>query len=346
MIISVPTTNGRQIKINFKKLFFPLLIFIVVVIVIINFSELREIGELFKKAKWYFILAAFASQFVNFFFQASVIRSTFRILGFPRLKTAEFMKVGIMVFFLNFVIPSLGMAGYFNFAKVLEKYGVKIGRAANAAVIEVICYYLAFVLVIIFSLFYLFFKLGHIGYSQIIAAGGLFLAITILTLGISFFVKSKKASSKVLGWVANKIDYFEDGVHDEKRIQEILTDFRVEFAWIKDNKLKLAKPFGWQLMKFITDGVTIFLIFLAFGFMPPIGLGLVAFAFGRMFGLLSFMPGGVGAFEGAMVLIFNSLGVSLELALSVMLIYRFFSYWLYFPLGLWAQRSLNRNNSN
>ena len=134
--------------------------------------------------------------------------------------------------------------------------------------------------------------------------------------------------------MAEKIDKAEDGIRQEDRIKELLNDFYKDLTWLKNNKLKILQPALMQFLKFLSDGLTIFLLFLAFGSLVPIGLGVVAFAFGRLFGLISFIPGGLGAFDASMVLIFNSLGTPLELALSVMLIYRFFSFWIYFPLGL------------
>ena len=101
-------------------------------------------------------------------------------------------------------------------------------------------------------------------------------------------------------------------------------------------------PIVLPFCRFLWDSVTIYLLFLSFGATVPIGLTVIAPNIGRLFGLLTFIPGGVGTFEGAMVLVFNSLGVTLELAFAVMMLYRFFSYWLYFPLGLIFYKQLSR----
>jgi len=342
MTLTLPLGNGNQFKISLKKIFFPLLLLIVVVIVFFKFSELQEIGRLFKEAKWYWLAAAFLSQVLNYLIQASVYRSAFKILKAKYLGMRFMLKSAVVVYFLNYAIPSLGFAGHIYFFKTLKKRGVNEGRALLIILIELICYYSAFILLLVLSLVYMFFSLGNIGYTQAVAAVG----FALLMLGVFFIIKymlgSKEKSSKRLMWLAAKVDYFEDGKKDESRIQVLLNDFYQDFAWLKNNKKKVVRPFAFQFCKFISDGLTIYFIFLAFGSVVPIGLGVVAFAFGRLFGMISFLPGGLGAFEGAMVLIFNTLGQPIELALSVMLVYRFYSFWLYFPIGLVAYKRLDR----
>ena len=66
MTLSASTLNNKPLKISFKKLFFPLLLVIVVIITLFKFSELREIGQLFSEAKWHWLALAFASQYLNF----------------------------------------------------------------------------------------------------------------------------------------------------------------------------------------------------------------------------------------------------------------------------------------
>ncbi len=341
MSIPIPSANGK-LKIPFKKLFFPLLFFLVIIIVFLKISELKEIGRLFAQAKWYWLILALGSQIVTLFLQTSVYQKIFHILDIKVFNFWQMIRAAVSLTFLNYTIPSLGFAGNINFVKNLRRRGVSEGTAIMSVIMEFICFYTAFALTIFLSFLYLFFKLGHIGYTQKIAAGG-FVIVLFLVIGITFFfLGNKKRAHKRVQWLAEKIDVAENGIREEDRVRELLNDFYTDFDWLKKNKKTIIKPTLIQLVRFLSEGVTIFLVFLAFGKFTPVGLGVVAFALGRMFGLVSFIPGGVGAFEGAMVLIFNSLKIPLELALSVMLIYRFLSYWLYFPAGIICYKHLNR----
>jgi len=341
MILSAETFNGKSLKTSFKKLFFPILLTMAVITVLFKFSEIRAIAELFKQAKWYWLLAALGMQCLNFACQGNVYNTSLKILKISKQSLIDLIQYGITILFLNFTIPSLGFAGNIWFLKKLKKQGIKEGRALLVIVIEFLCFYATFFLLLVLSLVYLFFKLGHIGYTQKIAVIGFSALMCFIIFVLYFFIGKRKNAHKRLVWLAEKIDKAEDDIRQEDRIKELLNDFYKDFAWLKENKIKLLYPASMQFLKFLSDGLTVFLIFLAFGSLVPIGLGIVASAFGRLFGVLSFIPGGVGAFEASMVLIFNSLGVSLELALSVMLIYRLFSFWIYFPLGLFFYKRLD-----
>lgn len=341
MITPLGSLDGQTLKKGFKKLFFPILLCLVIVVVFLKFSELKEIGKLFMTAKWYWLVLAFICQVLNFSLQATVYHSSLKTLKFIPLPFWRLIRCSITMVFLNYSVPSLGFAGNLWFLKQLRKHNVQEGKALMVVMIEFICFYVAFIILLLLSTLYLFFKLGHVGYTQKIAMGGFGLIVLVIAGAIYFFLGNKQRAKKRVLWVVEKIDQAEDGVHQEARIHQLLEDFYQDFRWLKQNKQKVALPVLLQFTKFLTDGLNIYLIFLAFGLVTPIGLGIVGFAFGRLFGSISLIPGGLGATEGSMVLIFNSLGIQLELALAVMLIYRFFSYWIYFPLGLFFYRHLN-----
>ena len=331
---------GSLVRQNFKKLIFPMLIFVALVIVLFNFSELAEIGRLFSQAKWYWLVVAFLVQILNFVAQGNILRIIFKVLNLPKFKMVKLTQIGIAIISLNYIVPSLGVAGFVLFSRIFKKYGVKEGRTLMLLLVELICYYSGFIILLLLSLIYLFFKLGNIGHTQVVAVIG-FSGIVLAIAGILYyFLSNKERARKRIGWIAKKIDLFEDGVPSKERSDELVEDLFQDFKWMKKNKRKIIKPIISQLTKFACDGLTIYFVFLAFGVVTPIGLGLVAFALGRLFGLISFIPGGVGPFEGSMVLIFNSLGYPLELALSVMLVYRLFSFWIYFPLGLFFYKKI------
>lgn len=343
MSITIPGLNGKQFKIKLSKLFFPLLIFAVVVIVFVKFSELQEIGQVFVQAKWYWLLAAFVCQIINFSLQGAVYYTSFRLLKFPPFNFLKLIKSTLTIIFLNYTIPSLSFAGNIWFLKILKKQGLKEGKGLMVVILEFVCFYLAFIVLLAIAFLYLFFKLGYIGLSQQIAVIGFFAILLFVIFMFYFWLGNKSKASQRAVWLAKKFYQVEPGETVQERVDNLLKDFYQDFAWLKKNKIKLLIPTGLQFIKFLFDGLVIYFLFLAFGLVPLFGLAVVAFAFGRLFGLASFIPGGVGAFEGAMVLIFNSLGLSLESALAVMLVYRFFSYWLYFPLGLIFYRQFDKS---
>ena len=327
--------NGNSFNVEFKKLFFPFLILLVVVIIFLKFSELKEIGNLLLGTKWYLLILVFISQIVNFTLQGNVYLTTFKILKYPQIGLLKLTKIAVTIIFLNFTIPSLGFAGNLWFLKKVKSSGISEGKGLMTIIVEFTCYYLALIFLLLISLGYLFFRTGGIDNAQKIAIAGLSLVILLVATITYYFLGDKERAKSRIVYLAQKIDKAEDNIAQEERVQELLKEFYENFDWLKNNKIKLLKPTIVQFIKFLSDALTIFLIFFALGHIVPFGVAVVAFALGRLFGMITLIPGGLGAFEGSTILILNSLGASLELAVAVTLVYRLFSYWAYMPLGLW-----------
>jgi uncharacterized protein (TIRG00374 family) len=336
--------NGKAIKAGLKKLVLPIILSLAIIIVFLKFSELKEIGRLFMQAKWYWLVVVLALQIFTSVLQTMVYQSIFKTLDIKSFGFYRMLIATTSMTFLNYTIPSLGFAGNISFIKNLRQRGVSDGTALMTVVMEFVCFYAGFAILVALCMAYLFFKLGSIGLTQKIAVGAFILIMLLIAGVVYFFLGNKKRARKRVHWLAEKIDMAENGIREEKRIEELLKDFYENFDWLKKNKKALISPTMFQIIRFVFEGVSIFFIFLAFGQMTAIGLGVTAFVLGRLFSLISFLPGGIGAFEGSMVLVFNSMGIRLELALAVMLIYRFFSYWLYFPVGLVCYKYLNGKN--
>jgi len=341
MEISIPGFNGKPYTIKFKKLIFPLLILIIVLVVLAKISELKEIGRLFSQIEWYWVPIIACAQIINISFQAGTYRTIFKILKFPAINFFKLMKITLVMIFFDFTIPSYGFAGNIYFLKLLKKKGYKEGRVLMMIIIQLVTFYFALLILVVTALIYLFIRTKEFGFLQIILASGFFAMFAFVIFLIYFWLGNRKRSLKRVMWFCKKF-YKTDGENQEERVKTFLNDFYVDLQWIKENKTKLIGPTIVQFGKFLSDGLTIFLIFLAFGHYIYYGISLMTFAFGRIFGLVSLIPGGVGAIESAMTLTSSILGVGLELSIAAMLIYRFFSYWLYFPFGLMFYKQFSR----
>ena len=128
MKISIPGFNGTPYTINLKKLIFPILLLIIVLIIFFKVSELQEIGRLFSQIKWYLLIVIFVSQVVNLGLQARTYYTIFKILNFPYINFFKLMKISLVMIFLDYTIPSYGVAGNIYLLKFLTKRGFKEGR--------------------------------------------------------------------------------------------------------------------------------------------------------------------------------------------------------------------------
>jgi len=99
------------------------------------------------------------------------------------------------------------------------------------------------------------------------------------------------------------------------------------------------------LVYWLGDMLCLFFVFLSFGY--TIGWGLLIFGYGvaTLAGLISFIPGGLGVTEGSLALIYSGLAIPSSIALMTILVFRFFSFWIWIPVGLVSYLTLRRGNS-
>lgn len=346
MFISIPLTNSKTLKISLKKLFFPLLIFLIVVIILLKFSELKEIGRLFAQIKWYWLILVFLAQIINLCLYTGVYKKIFELLKLPPLNFFHLIKISLANNFLNLTIPSYGLAGNIYLIKLLKKYGFKEGRVLMMIILQLVSCYLSLIILITFALIYVFIKIHYLGFLPIITTVGFIIFLLFIVWMLHFWLGKKEKAHKRVLWFYKKFYNAHENISPEEKVKKFLADFYEDVGWLKHHKKQLIGPVLIQFIKLLSDGLTVFLIFLAFGALTTYGISLTTFAFGQLFGLISFIPGGIGAFEGAMTLTAKSLGITLELSITVMLIYRLFSYWLYFPLGLIFYKQLDKTFDN
>ena len=99
------------------------------------------------------------------------------------------------------------------------------------------------------------------------------------------------------------------------------------------------------LIYWLGDITCFYFVFLSFGF--QISWGVLVFGYGvaTLLGMISFLPGGLGVTEGTLALIYSGLSVPSPLALMSILVFRFFSFWLWIPFGLYSYLSLKREST-
>jgi uncharacterized protein (TIRG00374 family) len=92
----------------------------------------------------------------------------------------------------------------------------------------------------------------------------------------------------------------------------------------------------------ILNLVGLYALFLAFSQPVRLGTLISGFGMGIVFFVITIIPQGVGAVEGIMTLVFNSLGIPNANALVITLVFRGLNFWLPLLIGFISIRSLSR----
>jgi uncharacterized protein (TIRG00374 family) len=126
-----------------------------------------------------------------------------------------------------------------------------------------------------------------------------------------------------------------------------LREFVQEMAQTRElglpNAKLLATIIFLQVCLILFDAGTLAFGCIALGHPLPYTLVLACYIFSSIAGTLSFLPGGIGVFEGTAIALLGSVGLTSEAALAATLLYRGFSLWLpLLPGVVFARREIHK----
>jgi len=116
------------------------------------------------------------------------------------------------------------------------------------------------------------------------------------------------------------------------------------FKMLGRKKKAISQAIILQLVIIMSDGVTVFA--LVKGFHVDVSFPMVAFGLllSLVIGALPLSPGSLIVYESAMTYFSTRLGAPVHAALIITLLYRFLTFWLPIPIGLFLYRNLQRKD--
>jgi uncharacterized protein (TIRG00374 family) len=125
------------------------------------------------------------------------------------------------------------------------------------------------------------------------------------------------------------------------RITEARVERFIEEVW-RGARLAATRPdwfvraVFWQLTSLAGDCLTVGCALAALGAHAHPSTVIVAFAAATALAAISFLPGGAGSFEAAMVVVLVRRGIDFEAAFAATLIFRALTFWLPLTLSLFV----------
>jgi Mg2+-importing ATPase len=115
---------------------------------------------------------------------------------------------------------------------------------------------------------------------------------------------------------------------------------------VSRNPSVLVPAIQWQVVIFLLDAGSLWLLVRAMGVSAPAWGVFAAFMFASLLRTVGFVPGGLGTFEAASVLTLKATGVPVPEALSATLLFRGLSFWLPMIPGLFFSRVVLRRDDS
>ena len=281
------------------------------------------------------LAVAVALQGLTLWNQPALYYSLYRALGL-RIRFGELLPVVWAGRFLDIVTPAAGLGGTALLLEDARRRQLDAGRVALANTLYFLLNFAVFAVLLLCSLALLFawhdLKTYELAPAAILLFG-LIVGIAALVL-INY---RPQIFERILGWLCERINagarlILKRDLVSRAQIGEFVAHFVEALQITRTSKRAMARPI---IHAIAVDALEIAVLGACFGAFPsthgaPVSLELllVGYSIGTLFLVVSITPQGLGVVEGVMTAIFVGLGIPLERAAVVVLVYRGLSLWL------------------
>ena len=314
-----------------------------VLLILAYFVDWKGTYTVIRKGSPYYIGAAVLITLLRFIIWAYKWRKTISPLAEISLPNVfAILMAGV---FLNQITPGRDTGGEPVRAYYVSKYtGMKKSQALATIMLDKSGNYIAVGFFIGFSVLFITLFMNIPSSVKILVEGALL--ISILGAVSAVYVKKNVQLPGLPARILRKIYYlgpletvrerFSTYASFEGYIMERITDFVTTFRELLRDRKNVRDNLVLSFLIWIMVFVQTYLVFLSFGQGVSIYLVTAVEAISILLGLVSFMPGGVGASEVAMITLFRSAGISVEIATAVTIVSRGIYYAFSFGLGYMA----------
>jgi P-type Mg2+ transporter len=300
-------------------------ILIIVIGVSLHFSEAKAFLRVVQASQPRWILVATVLQLLTYLAQGEVFRAPMRSTR-HRIGLKLVYELSLVKLFMDQALPSAGVSSTVFVAKALQQHQIPRDIVAASMVLNIASYHIAYIICLLAALG-ITTAAGHsnvvvmfVSVLFVLFAVGLVVAVIAISAG-----RAKKQAALVerIPVVRNAMEFLTDA--DATRTQ----DLRL-----------LCETSFWQLLIFLLDAATMWVLILALGKHAPIGGVYASFMISSLLRTMGMVPGGLGTFEATSVLTLRMVGVAIPVALSATLLFRGLTFWLPMLPGLWLSKKI------
>ena len=317
-----------------------------VALVIIARKQVADAFESFADLNLLWLSLLLPLQLLNHFSVAKFYQSYLKTLG-EKIKTSELYKVSLEMNFVNNVFPSGGVSGFGYLGIRMKKLGVKGSKSTLLQTSRHLLTFVSFIVYLLLALLLLSI-FGSASRMIILIASSLSSLIIFGTIALVFIISDENRIKQFTAFLPKLANSF-IGVFSKKKkqpidiskIEQLFGDLHEDYLHVRRNWKDLRHPFMWTMLMNLTEILTIFVVYLSFGYLVNPGAIIISYAVANIAGLVAVLPGGVGIYEGLMTAVMASAGVPKALALSATVVYRVLNMAIFLPVGyIFYQRAL------
>lgn len=294
------------------------------------------------------LVVAFGLQGLTLWNQPALYHALYRALGL-KIRFGELLPVVWAGRFLDIVTPAAGLGGTALLLEDARRRQLNGGRVALANTLYFLLNFLWFAVLLLCSLIVLF--LWHdLKSYEIAPAALLFGGLVVGILALILANLRPQILERILNWLCDRANAGARLILKREpiaraQVGEFVAHFVEASQTLRSSKRAMLRPIFHAILVDALEIAVLGACFLAFPAPlnapgAPISLELlvVGYSIATLFVVVSITPQGLGIVEGVMTAIFVSLGVPLERAAVVVLVYRGLSLWLPLVAGFLVLR--------
>jgi Mg2+-importing ATPase len=301
------------------------------IVVATHFSEVLALLMLVRKVSPWWLAAALIVQAGTYLTQAEIWRMVARKTG-ATLSMSLLYKLALSKLFVDQALPSAGVSGTVVVAKSLSGKGLSNGAIVAAVVINTTSFFSAYVVALAAALSIVTI-LGHT-------------SPLILSVSLTFMVLGAALTAGMLALTPERLSRIPKRIQRWKFVQKTLNDAKnADSRLVRDAWLQVFAAV-YQLLTFLLDAATLWVLMRSVGGRPSLSSAFASFMIANLFRTISFIPGGLGTFEAAVVYMLRKAGNSYSTGLTAALLFRGITFFLPMLPGMWFSQRLNRSGKS
>jgi putative heme transporter len=290
-------------------------------------------------------------QMANYDAQARLYRALFVIVG-NKFAYRKLYETALELNFVNNVFPSGGVSGISYFGMRMRSGDVTAGKAALVQLMKLVLLFLSFEILLGIGLLFLAIE-GNINSLLLLITAVFSTALILGTMVLVYVLGSKQRVSAfyvLIRSAANALmRAFARGKVPRQfkleRLKFLLDELYENFVIIKERYKELKRPLLFALFANTTEILTIYTVYVAFGYSVNPGAIILAYSVANVAGFISILPGGVGIYEAIMTTVLVAAGIPVAISLPVTIMYRVLSSTVQLPAGYYFyHRTIHNGN--
>lgn len=304
--------------------------------IVLKWNDVKEVAG---QANWHLTPFALLFAGVSYFLIGYSFLGISRLFGVT-LKAWDLIEIGYVTNVLDSLLPAVGLPGLSLRVLLLKHRGAGTNEAVAPSLFRSYFNNVIFIAMLPFSLIYTL--VSHpLPASQanafIVTAVLIILFAAVITAGVF----SGWLRQTLLRLVSRTWRFFTRR-DIEKSLQDFATTFSHGVDHIRQNPGQVSIIIGVILGSWLFTAVVIWFCFISLNTNLNFGLILTGFLIGRTFGVISFLPGGIGTQDASMVGFYTLFGVPLAEAILIAILFRVVYYFIPFAISLGFYRHLLR----